>query len=403
MPNYESRLQFLYQRFILDEASSEEIREFWELIEGADEANPIKKSVLALYDDSVPPEIELKNWDGVADRITREPEPLLLSKGLAGKRANRWWAAAASVALLLGAFVYLYYGARNPPFETASFSPIQLDTQDVAPPAAVRATITLADSTKIFLDNMGTGMLARQNNVELKKTGDGKIIYDKKAASSDTEIIFNTLTNPRGSRAVSMALSDGSQLWLNAGSSVTFPVAFNGPERKISITGEAYFEVAHDPSKKFIVMANQVATEVLGTHFNVNAHGDKDAAVITLLEGSVKVIASNGSSSMVKPGGQVVETLEGKLKTKAQVDVEEVIAWKNETFLFNNTNIKDIMKEVSRWYDVEIAYKDDFTELSFGGNMSRQKNLSELLQRLEATQAVKFEVSGRKITVVKTK
>jgi ferric-dicitrate binding protein FerR (iron transport regulator) len=277
------------------------------------------------------------------------------------------------------------------------------DIQDVAPPAANRATITLADGTKIFLDSTGNGVLARQNNVALKKTGEGEIVYDKSAANSGTEMIFNTLANPKGSRAISMTLSDGSQLWLNAGSSVTFPVAFNGPERKISITGEAYFEVARDPSKKFIVIANSVATEVLGTHFNVNAYGDRDAVKVTLLEGRVKVIASDGSSSMIKPGGQVVETMDGKLITNLRVDVEEAIAWKNEMFNFNNTEFKDIMKEVSRWYDVDIEYKGDFGELGFGGNMSRQKNVSELLKRLEATQAVKFEVNGRKITVLEVK
>lgn len=197
-------------------------------------------------------------------------------------------------------------------------------------------------------------------------------------------------------------LSDGSRLWLNSGSSVTFPVTFGNKERKVAITGEAYFEIAHDPLKKFIVTANDLTTEVLGTHFNVNAFEEEENIKVTLLQGSIKVISGN-QSSIIKPGEQAVEMAGGRLKTNRNVNVEEVVAWKNEMFSFNDTNIKDIMKEVSRWYDVNIEYKGDFSNLNFGGNMSRQKNVSELLKRLEATKTVRFEVVGKTITIIQIK
>ena len=396
MSQNQTRLQYLYSQFIKDEASVEEVREFWELMRHAGNEHPIKRSVFELYGDQVPEEIERKDWGGHLKRIMAQPETI------PGKFVYTKWWAAASVILLMGIFSYFYFGSNDAPPEAMPPVIVKTEPKDIAPPASNRATITLADGQKIFLDSMTNGILARQNNVELKKTGDGQVSYGSSTTDAGNELIYNTLSNPRGSKVIDIRLSDGSHLWLNSGSSVTFPVAFRNDERKVTITGEAYFEIAHDPAKKFIVTANNLTTEVLGTHFNVYAFDDIEYKKVTLLQGSVKVI-SGDQSSLIKPGEQAVEIAQGRLKTNRNVNVEEVIAWKNEMFNFNDANIKDIMKEVSRWYDVDVEYKGNFSDMNFGGNMSRQKNVSELLKRLEATKTVRFEVVGKTITIIQIK
>lgn len=396
MRDDQTRLQYLYERFIGDTASPDEVREFWKLFKTEDE-DSIRESIFALYEESGPEELEKKDWTGAQERIfNQERKKAVVSM-------KRWFYAAASVILLLGISGYLFFNNSSVNPNSTNSEIVQSISHDVAPPGGNLATITLANGKKIFLDSAASGRIALQNNVSLTKTVDGKIKYAAGSRMNDV-MIYNTLTNPRGSKVVDMILSDGSHLWLNSGSSVTYPVAFMGKERKVSIIGEAYFEISHDPSKKFIVEANGVTAEVLGTHFNINAYLDEDAIRVTLLKGSVRVFVPEGKFSTLKPGEQAVKTESGELSVNKDVNVDGVIAWKNAMFSFHDTNIKNIMKEVARWYDVDIEYKGGahvFEGLNFGGSMSRQKNVSELLKRLEATKAVRFEVNGRKIIVIK--
>ncbi|MEO6683080.1 MAG: FecR domain-containing protein [Ginsengibacter sp.] len=393
MSDIETRLQYLYLRFIQDEASVDEIHEFWELMRLSDNADPIKESVFALYEDKIPEGIEEKNWAGSFRKILDQPKKEAL------KKYN--WMVAASVVFILGAFGYLYIGNNTELAEGVSVKVEKPEFNDIAPPTSNRATITLPNGEKVFLDSLETnGVLTMMNQAELTKTGDGEIIYNATNTQVNGELIYNTLTNPRGSKVISIVLSDGSSVWLNSGSTLTYPVAFSGRERKVTVIGEAYFQVKSDPARKFIVTANDVSTEVFGTEFNVNAYHDEDAIRITLLHGSIKVAIADGQSAMVKPGEQASKVSAGKLNIHRDINVDNVIAWKNEMFSFQETNIKEIMKEVSRWYDVDIEYSGDFGGLNFGGNMSRQSHVSELLKRLEATKAVKFKVNGNKITVI---
>ena len=394
MADKQTRLQYLYVQFINDKATAEEVHEFWDLMMRADKNDPVKRSVFELYGDNIPQEIEKLDWNGSLNKILGRPERTPVKKMYK-------WLAAASVLVLTGIFGYFYPREKEMRQQPAQAVMVVNKTPDVAAPASNRATISLANGQTIFLDSTANGLLATQNNVQLKKTADGEISYSNGNAAAD-KMIYNTLANPRGSRVINITLSDGTRLWLNSGSSVIFPVTFGSKERKVNVTGEAYFEVAHDPSKKFIVTANNLTTEVLGTHFNVHAFNDEAEIKVTLAEGSVKV-SSGTKSFVIKPGEQAVEKAEGGLSMKRDINVEEVIAWKNEMFTFNDTNIKAIMKEVARWYDVDIQYKGDFSDLNFGGNMSRQKNVSELLKRLEATKTVRFEMSGKTITVIQIK
>jgi ferric-dicitrate binding protein FerR (iron transport regulator) len=399
MPGYQTRLQYLYQQFITDQASPEEIHEFWQLMKQADENDPIHDSVSELYEQAAPEELTNKDWRTATIRLknqtSRQPR----------QRIRHWWWAAASIMLLTGGYsVFQFSSKTDVPLKPVALR--QPAVNDIPAPESNRATITLANGKKIYLDSSASGMLATQNNVSLKKTADAAIVYDLGSSSASTDMIFNTLTNPRGSKVINITLSDGSHLWLNSSSSVTFPVAFSKHERNISITGEAYLEVAHDASRKFKVHANGVTTEVLGTHFNVKAYEDEAEVKVTLLEGAVKTVLDDGQSAMLTPGQQAAvqypTATNAQLKINKHPDVEEVLAWKNDRFSFNDTGIQQIMKQVSRWYDVDIQYDGEMEGLSFGGNMSRQKNVSELLKRLEATKAVKFAINGRKIIVTKT-
>ena len=394
MSEDQSRFLQLYERFINDKATPEEVREFWALAGILEDDDVAKDVVYSLYDDKVPEEVDRKDWSEAGERIF-------------GRKAKRfrivkqhWWVAAASIIFILGIGGYLISNKKNDIPQSVIAKVITGKVHDVAPPSISHATITLGNGRKISIDSVNSGILALQNNIALTKTADGKIKYASGEREGNQGLVYNTLTNPKGSRVINMVLNDGSRVWLNAASTITYPVAFEGVDREVSVTGEVYFEVAHDLNKKFIVKTKGLSTEVLGTHFNVNSYPDEDDVKVTLLEGRVKVVSNNGASSVIKPGEQAIDGGNGKLRIHKNVNVEDVIAWKNERFSFNDTNIKKIMKEVARWYDVQIEYRGSVDDLNFGGNMSRQKNVSELLKRMEATQAVKFEVEGRKITVI---
>jgi hypothetical protein len=269
--------------------------------------------------------------------------------------------------------------------------------QDIAAPTSVHATITLANGQKIILDSTGNGTLATTGNMNIVKTADGQIAYDEASKISSGEVLetYNTLSNPRGSKVVSLILSDGTQVWLNAETSLTYPTAFAGRERKVTITGEAYFEVSHNASMPFKVMKGETEITVLGTHFNVNAYDNESSIKVTLLQGSVKV--QNGSSSqIIKPGEQA--RVAGGIKVINEVNVDQVMAWKNGRFSFDHAGIKTVMRELSRWYDLDVEYEGVPTNDLFGGDIQRDLPLSKTLDFLKQSQ-VHFEVKGRKVIV----
>lgn len=304
----------------------------------------------------------------------------------------QWWAAA-SVILLLGAFSYfLFFYKTTKPAQIA-----KVLNNDVKAPQSSKATITLANGQKVYLDSAGNGALAIQGNVKLVKLANGKIVYQASSGEVISKIEYNTLSNPRGSKVINMALADGSKVWLNAGSSLTYPVSFIGNERKVSVTGEAYFEVAHDASRPFVVNNGSMDVRVLGTHFNVNAFEDNGNDIkVTLLEGSVKI--NNGNATgLLKPGQQAVVNRE--IKVVNDVDLDLVMAWKNGYFQFDNASLQNVLKEVSRWYDVDVVYEGHNQPRQFVGEIQRDLSLSEMLKILEKNK-VHFRIEG-KVLIVK--
>jgi transmembrane sensor len=315
-----------------------------------------------------------------------------------GFRRRIWirYASAAAILIVIATGSY-FLGLHKPQKHLAQANAFQV--HDVKAPSTNNAIITLSNGRQIILDSAGNGTLVTQGNVNLVKLADGKIAY-LGSSNNRSEMAYNTLTNPRGSKVISLTLSDGSQIWLNAESSIRYPTAFAGNERKVEITGEAYFEVAHDEAMPFIVRKGEMETKVLGTHFNVNAYDNEPAIKVTLLEGSVKV-SKAGEAVQLVPGQQAQINTNGKILLNKTVEIDEVVAWKNGQFELNGNTIEPIMRQVARWYDLDIEYKGALPTDNFKGSVSRQENVSELLRILEQTKAVSFSIEGKKIIVMK--
>jgi len=268
-------------------------------------------------------------------------------------------------------------------------------------PGRNQAVLTIDNGEKIILTSAKNGQLALQGSIAIKKTADGQVVYNTdQSITAENKVIYNTMATPRGGQ-YHLTLADGTNVWLDAASSITYPVAFTGSARKVAITGQVYFEVVHNAAKPFKVTVKGQTIEDLGTHFNINAYDDEAALKTTLLEGSVKVY-ENGQTAILKPGQQsLTEAGSTSIKVK-NIDVEEVTAWKDGYFDLNKANLESIMRQVSRWYDVDVIYSDESLKTRvFGGTVSRFKNLSQLLEKLELTGAAHFKIENQKIFVSK--
>jgi transmembrane sensor len=385
------RLQYLLERNAAKTCSKEELKELYDLMAATseDELHP----QLDVFYEQIDPALRAEgvDWDYMLNRIleTGQVAPIYRAS------TRSWWkplAVAASVILVVGAVLYfLFYNkAQEPGGIATTDQPV-----DVKAPQTSRATITLANGGKLYLDSAGNGQLAVQAGVKLVKLANGQIAYETMAGKAEKALPYNTLFNPRGSRVVNMTLSDGTQVWLNAGSSVTYPVAFAGNERNVTVTGEAYFEVAHNAAQPFIVSKGEMEVKVLGTHFNVNAYDDEAAMKITLLEGSVEVSKAK-AKQLLKPGQQA--SVNNVIVVNDNVNIDAVMAWKNGFFHFGNTGFGDLMKQVSRWYDVEVEYKGQVPERAFGGEIPREANLSQLVQILNESK-INCRVEGKKLII----
>jgi transmembrane sensor len=310
------------------------------------------------------------------------------------------WVAAAVVLITVGSgyWSYMFNGSHE---VDKNLSQEQRFGKDIEAPESNKAILTLADGRKIVLEDSSKGKLVTEGDVEVTKTEDGQIIYKGKKENINNVVNENTLFVPKGSKPVRLLLADGTEVWLNTGSSLTYPSKFVGVDRKVKMTGEVFFEVAKNPAMPFKVMANGIETRALGTQFNINAYSDEAAAKITLVEGSIKVERKRnkgvGDNLIVKPGQQVVGG--AHLKLIENVNIEEVMAWKNGQFYFGGANIKTIMNQISKYYNVDVEYKGDIN-YSFVMKIARTVPISELLKIMELTDLVRFKIDGNKITVL---
>jgi len=307
----------------------------------------------------------------------------------------RWSAAAAIVLLVAGAVYFLTNNRKQEPVAKVE---TQTEVLDKAP-GRDGAILKLADGREIVLDDAGNGNLAQQGSTAITKEGN-LLAYNSKGKSSG-EVLYNTLHTPVG-RQFQIVLPDGTKAWLNSYSSITYPTAFTGKERNVTVTGEVYMEVAKNPAKPFkahvkspVGGMEETIVEVLGTHFNINGYGDEMPVKTTLLEGKVKV--TEGSSLALLKPGQQAQVESNKISVRTGVDLDKETAWKNGLFNFSNDKLKNIMPQISRWYDVDVVYENkDVENIIITGEIERKANLSEVLKILSYLK-IDYKIEGRKL------
>jgi len=387
----ESEIAYLFEKLADGTASKEELAAYFELSQDKrldDEITALMQA--ALKDNALP---EIQDAERI-DRVYGNIEAAIRIQPPTGEKSSypffRRWAAAAAILILAGGG--LFYYIQNKPSKNNS----QLVANDVAP-GHQGATLTLANGKKIVLTQAVNGTIAKEAGVTISKTANGQLVYNVQDASQGSKI--NTLSTDNG-ETYKVHLPDGSDVWLNSASSLTYNTALgdNG-KRTVSLTGEAYFEIAKDKAHSFIVHTDKQDVEVLGTHFNINSYKDEPAVATTLLEGSVKV-TSGTNKQVIKPGEQAINNGAG-IKV-AKVDVDNITDWKDGDFNLNHVDFKVAMRKVARWYDVEIIYdKSVPNDIETGGWISRKQKLSAVLKFIESSGLVHFKVEGRKIYVLK--
>ncbi|MES1224290.1 MAG: FecR domain-containing protein [Bacteroidota bacterium] len=312
-------------------------------------------------------------------------------------RRRRWIAAAAVILLVAGASIYFISGNLSSPIAAEHFINSQHSGKD-ASPGLDGAILTTANGDRIILDSVSNGIVSTEGNTDVVKQSN-RLIYNKSSKAPASAETFNTLSTLKGMK-FQLILSDGTKVWLDAASSVTYPIVFPGEQRKVKATGQVYFEVAKDPLRPFIVDARGTSVQVLGTHFNVNAYEDETTMKTTLLEGMIK-ITRNNSSSLLKPGQQaIVDRTDpvGSITVNNGVDLDAVMAWKNGLFQFTKADLSSVLRQLSRWYDMEIVYEGKIPQREFEGKIGRDLNLSQVLKLLEKVQ-VSFRIEGKKLIV----
>jgi len=300
-------------------------------------------------------------------------------------------AAAAIVLIVISVGLYVYQQHRRP-------QNVVIAKNDVAP-GSNKAVLTLGNGHEINVSDIANGTIVRQSGVSVRKTNNGQLVYSTSTNLPASAIEYNTISIPNGGK-YEVILPDGTKVWLNSASSLHYPTRFEGSQRQVTLTGEGYFEVAHNNNMPFIVNCANQSVQVLGTHFNIHSYSD-EAVVTTLLEGSVKVKTSMNETEReftLKPGQQLTH-LNGQLNI-SPADLAQSVAWKDGQFIFHNTDLVAIMREVQRWYNVKVDLKG-LPDEKYNGVISRNVQLSKLLQMLEVTSSLKFKISERRIMLQK--
>ena len=404
MQTNRERFRYLYYQYIHSTFSKEELEEF---LAGLDEHGNIEtlneelEDLWMQRDEVAITGKELLEKKILADIINHKFEPAIKALPL-WKRSRI--IAAASILLLMFVGLASYYVTKN--LSTATSYQSQADVL----PGKEGAILTLSNGQTIVLEGLGDGIVTNQNgaSVVMEKN---TLIYDDEESLQPDEVAYNMVSTQRG-RQFSIILSDGTKVWLNSASSLRYPSVFKGKERNVQIAGEAYFEVARNEEKPFKVKVNQQASvEVLGTSFNISAYSDDNTSNTTLIEGRVKVYYSDPThqkSVVLNPGQQakVLQSPSGNASSTSsiqvtEVDLSQVTAWKNGLFNFNEKKLKEVMKQLSRWYDIDVVYEDDVADIEFWGETSRNLNLSEVLHLLKKS-GVNFRIEqNRKLIVLK--
>lgn len=308
---------------------------------------------------------------------------------------HRWVGYAASLLVLLGlGWLLLKNQLQSPQQEPQPLT--QQDSSEAIEPGKEGAILTLENGSRLVLDSLGNGLLTTANGTQVLLR-DGQLVYEPGSVPVDV-VGYNTMSTPKG-RQFKLVLPDGSKVWLNAASSIRYPTAFTGASREVEISGEAYFEVAHNREQPFQVkMDNGNRVEVLGTHFNINSYSNEERISTTLLEGSVRVTSASGTTVLL-PGQQARSGGSSAIQVLAQVNLEKVMAWKNGLFDFQDASLEEVMRQLERWYDISVVYEGAVPKLEFYGRMGKDLDLETVLRGLEKSN-VHFRLEpGRKLII----
>jgi transmembrane sensor len=401
--------EYLIEKFAEDKCSKEELEQLLKHVAEDHESAELTEALRNHWIASKQPAKDSGiNWEQKLFTILNEAKNDTPVISLLKNPRRVWlkkWAVAASILILFatGAWFILFNTKSDSPQLSKAKQKSTEDIQSIAP-GGNKAVLTLADGSVINLDSAKNGTLTQQGNIKIIKGEDGQLLYyvDREGATIKG---YNTISTPRGGK-YEIVLADGSKVWLNAASSLKFPASFTGKTREVILTGEGYFEVAKNAFMPFHVKVNNMTVEVLGTHFNVNAYEDESSIATTLLEGSVKIkkdipAKSSSQSLVLEPGEQAELAKDGKLNINHHANIQEVIAWKNDNFEFNNAPVTDIMRQISRWYDVEIDYRGPVPTHQLTGKISRSVDLNQLIDMLAYT-GINMKIENKKIIIWQT-
>ncbi|RQO72605.1 anti-sigma factor [Pedobacter sp. KBW01] len=386
----EQRINYLLKQFTADALSPEEKQEL--LVLATDPASAVSDEIVKMImaEEAATTEVAVtEKWEAVLNNILATDKPKKTPRSILLRPLK--WAAAAAVLVVFSFTAYLSLNKKKE----------HVFASDVAP-GKNKAILTLADGRKISLSDAANGDLIEQAGVSISKTANGQLVYHIQKTTGDIDDSkVNTISTPNGGEW-EIRLPDGSVVWLNAASSLQYPLNIgSSKQRKVELSGEAYFEVAKDKAHPFIVKTLKQELEVLGTHFNINSYANEIVTRTTLLEGSVRISDLSSNDMLVlKPGEQSVLSKNGIEIKKANTD--EAIAWKNGYFMFDNEKQESILRKIARWYNVEIEYADpEAKEVMYYGTVSRFEKISKVLRKFEQTGEVRFDIKGNKIIVYK--
>lgn len=389
-----SHFKELLIKYIDDTITDEEFDEFLQKLEEEKNSRDWLDAFSQVAKEFPPDEkYDPARWEDVVSKI-------LMKKNLArsAKPSFKWLYRVAAAILFFIIGFGAWYGFRHAEDKLSGAnvaSAITRSSGDILP-GGNKAVLTLSNGSRIILDSLHTDTVALHKSVGMVQLNPGVINY-RSDRNKRASVVYNTLSTPRGGQ-YQLVLPDGSKVWLNSASSIHFPVSFSGSTREVSITGEAYFEIARNENKPFIVKVGDMAINVLGTRFNVMAYSDEAFSKTTLLEGAVKIVTHN-EARMLSPGEQINLNKAGEIKWIKQVDVDETIAWKNGLFDFSDADIPSIMRILSRWYNIEVEYKNGVPPGQITGKIPRDTRLSNVLKMLELS-GVHYEMTGQKIIIL---
>lgn len=382
----EKDLNDIVKRYLSGKASAEEISfidEYYNFLGKRDISEQVPNEELQFLED--------QNFKAIQNKIAADNKYNL-------NTVYKYISIAAALVLVCGSIFFL---RDQKILSSSSTTKAKVENLDVLP-GSDKAILTLANGKKVVLDANTAANISDTNGISISKTEDGKLVYTvlNREIFDKSSVSFNTIETPNGGQ-YQVVLPDGTKVWLNAASALKYPEVFVGNERSVQLTGEAYFEVAKNKMKPFHVKSKNQDVEVLGTHFNINSYLDDKTIKTTLLEGSIK-ITNQKSSKILQPGEQAIAGIAENafIHVSNDVDLDDQVAWKNGLFRFNDSELRDVLIQLERWYDVKIDYSS-LPNKRYNGMVPRKSKLSQVLAMLEKTGNIKFQLTeGKRLKVI---